>query len=524
MKNVILFFCCFLIACQQDEQQMVEQQNYTERPAKKGVLQFHSKDELAETIAAMKEMNTLNLASLKSTRVAERIAEQVQDNEFISLRQHLVEQELREFTDAEMAEIIADSLEYEPEDSLIIDPYMMAILNYDREVQVGDKICRFIDKGLLMYDANSTSIFNPASIDSTIIVPDSLHHGDIVEVLDDQGETAELFKINYTPEVNFDEECGHNIPIGDHPYQGGNSNDSGNSGLGEEGSGNTLENGLSLIDGRIITPDKIKHAFYKQKNSDAGWFGKTLSGLFGKNVTVSNYYDKRHRMKLRLYEQDYCIYRAVGMTVRMQKRTLGIWWRKKAQVFHYGWSAMELKYKFPTPVFLDPPVMPNGQFEYNKYPVAMIKDFPFAETDIVLFHVPLVNYNVTTGSINKAFESGLKMAANSINQLFNHSEFHYLENNPRGLYTTPEGDRHIIIVYPQGEKIVYNSGREVVRWDQKWCSGNFLVGLRTSSSNWQISMSLKKISSAKEVSIVRGRVYGAVKYNNEWRACIIESK
>lgn len=84
---------------------------------------------------------------------------------FVSLREHLIDQGLREFTDAELAEIIADSLEYEPEDSLIVDPYMTAILNGEREVQVGNKICRFVDEGMVMYDVADKEKFKVQDID-----------------------------------------------------------------------------------------------------------------------------------------------------------------------------------------------------------------------------------------------------------------------------------------------------------------------------------------------------------------------
>lgn len=32
------------------------------------------------------------------------------------------------------------------------------------------------------------------------------------------------------------------------------------------------------------------------------------------------------------------------------------------------------------------------------------------------------------------------------------------------------------------------------------------------------------LSPAENVSIIRGPIYGAVKYDNQWRACVIETK
>ena len=82
----------------------------------------------------------------------------------------MLDQGLREFTDVELAEIAADSLEYEPEDSLIVDPYMTAILNGEREVQVGDKICRFVEDGMMMYDANEKVLFDPNLVEQKLAV------------------------------------------------------------------------------------------------------------------------------------------------------------------------------------------------------------------------------------------------------------------------------------------------------------------------------------------------------------------
>lgn len=67
-----------------------------------------------------------------------------------------------------------------------------------------------------------------------------------------------------------------------------------------------------------IPKDRIRRATYTKGGGNGSWLAQGLSGWFGLNVTITNNYNKRHRMKLRMYEQDYIIYRAVGMTVRMQ--------------------------------------------------------------------------------------------------------------------------------------------------------------------------------------------------------------
>lgn len=62
-----------------------------------------------------------------------------------------------------------------------------------------------------------------------------------------------------------------------------------------------------------IPKDRIRRATYTKGGGNGSWLAQGLSGWFGLNVTITNNYNKRHRMKLRMYEQDYIIYRAVGI-------------------------------------------------------------------------------------------------------------------------------------------------------------------------------------------------------------------
>ena len=516
MKKIVFLFvmALYMSSCTQDltqNEHLQPQSDETTGPVKSGVLHFNSADDLSSTILQMKERQVFDIKHLPATRAAA----QALNGEFVSLRQHLIDQGLREFTDAELAEIVADSLEYEPEDSLIVDPYMTAILNGEREVQVGDKICRFVEDGMIMYDANEKVLFDPNLVEQKLAV-ESMPHGQSVEIADANGVKAKLVKIDY---IKAEQILGDRIGGG-----ASSSDDSDNAGDNSQAAYN-YDGSITLTNGVKIPRDRIRRATYTKGGGNGSWLAKGVSGLFGLNVTITNNYNKRHRMKLRMYEQDYIIYRAVGMTVRMQKRTLGIWWRKKAQEFRYGWSAIECEYKFPSPAFLDPPKMPNGLPQYNKYPTAMTKKFPFANTEVVLFHIPIANYDITTGDVNGVMAAGMKKLASSINSWFNDSQNKGLRSNPRGLFTTYDGDRKIRVIFPHGkEEGDYHTGREVVRWDKQWFSGNFMIGFKSNMSGGGFHYKNMSFSPAKDVSIIRGRIYGAVKYDNQWRACVIETK
>lgn len=261
-----------------------------------------------------------------------------------------------------------------------------------------------------------------------------------------------------------------------------------------------------------------------KSGGNGSWLAKGVSSIFGTNETITNNYDKRHRMKLRMYEQNYIIHRAVGMKVRMQIRRFRIWRRKKAQEFRYGWSAIECEYEMPKVTFQTPPQMHGGVAPlYSRIPTAMTKKFPFANSKIILFSVPIANYNVTTGTINSVFAKGINTITKNMKKWFDTTENKETKKYPRGIFTEVNS-KTIRVIYPQEEETAYGSGREVIKWDANWFSGNFSVGFAYNSPDAGFKFGGLNISSAKQVHIIHGQIYAAVKYKNEWRACMIATE
>lgn len=63
--------------------------------------------------------------------------------------------------------------------------------------------------------------------------------------------------------------------------------------------------------------------------------------------------------------------------------------------------------------------------------------------------------------------------------------------------------------------------KEKVRWGYEIFYGRYTAGILVSGGGWSFKdLSIKKTSTQE---IKRGRIYGAVKYNGEWRACVIET-
>lgn len=163
MKKFIIFaIVALLVSCSNDpDLSEVPADVKTDTVVSRGMIKFNSTTDIENAIEQMKELDAQNVFDLIRTRT---VSGMEVETDFVSLRQHLVDLGLREFTDAELAMIVADSLIYEPEDDLIVDPYMMEILNENREVQVDNNICRFVDEGLIMYDATQDELFDPDHI------------------------------------------------------------------------------------------------------------------------------------------------------------------------------------------------------------------------------------------------------------------------------------------------------------------------------------------------------------------------
>lgn len=480
-----------IVSCQNEDFNENIEETIQKNASDSECIKFSSSSDFLNAISIMKESDASNLPKSALTRAGVNMEI---PTGFVSLRDYLESEVLKNLSDTELAEITSESLSYDVEDALILDPYFTSILNKDREIQLSDSIYRYVENGLIVYQRDEENSFNA---DNAIIPEDVslLTHGQSITIYDTNGSQADFIRIEYAKEQL-------------HSFEDAN----GTTRAGEK---------IYLDDGTFFYKDDYQRiAKYEHKGGTGSWFANTLSDVFGTNVTLVNEYDSKHRMKLRMYSQDYIIYRAEGMTVRMQQKSLGIWWRKKAQKFIYGWSAIECKYDFPTPQFQTPPSMPNG-YVYDRYPIGINMNFPFSKTDGVIFHIPFVNYDVKTGDINAVLSKSLKLAANNVKKWFEDSNNASSANGPRGIYTTDNNDKSIIIVYPAQEEYAEDDGREAVEWDKQWFSGNFVVGFGSNVTSQPIHYQSLSLSPAKDATIIRGTVYASVLYNNEWRLCVI---
>ena len=480
----------------EEKTQIEESQYYAESTVtamvENGVLSFGSISEFGTTVEALRSNDAYEINVIPATKA--------DDGSFTSLRQSLIEKGLREFTDEELAMIQARGLTYEPDDDIIDDPYLLTVLNQDRQVRIGDRMYTFVVEGVVV-----TAPYEPIDFEAVSQAGSNLDHGETAPVGDDGGI---VIGIDYNKPVLV-ETGGNDSP---QDIDTGDLEDGSSGGNSGGGSATTRPSSLRLDDGVVIPEKGIRRVTYKKDGGDGSWLEKALNSFMEVSVMAHNYYDDKHRMVLKMFAQDYIVYRSVGMSLRMQERFLGIWWRKKADEFRYGWTNIECEYVYDAP---------NPFAPLTRSPDVMSKNLPnCGQTN--LYYVPFESYDTESGYLEDAVAAGLE-EQRSVKESYEDYRGTGFGNNKNSVYTVRfEKDKaYVYVVYPQGEEVAYNTGKEKVRWSSEAFYGSYTVGILGSGGSWSFKNLDFKRTSTQEIK--RGRIYGAVKYNGEWRACVIET-
>lgn len=368
-----------------------------------------------------------------------------------------------------------EGLIYEPEDEIISDPVFAKIVNYKREVAVGGEVYRYTKTGVIVYSPK---------VDETII--DNIDDTAYIDLADRQ-------EIQINPDIRFIRIV-YNIP---EVFEDGVST---KAPIVEPG---ISSNHLTLSNGITISGDKLRYVKYEKGGGDASGFQKTISGLFGTSVVATNNFNSKHRMKLRTFSQDFVVYTSVGMTVRMQHKRAGVWWRRKAEEFRYGWTGVECKYTYNGPSF--PSGITLNNIEVINQPTS------YYEKPLLLFTVPLVQFKVTDKKIGALLKSLLEKNKSKINSWVNNNPDY--SENPKSVFAADDSYSYSMI-YPQYEEHDTDDGREKVTWDFRV---HFQAGANIGSS---IQPTFSPVKDPEKIEIHRGEIYAAVKYG-EWRACVI---
>lgn len=460
---LLICSCCLLIGCEKDLK--IES---VKHEGEFSLLCFSSPEELsqyAELVSKTSEFTTTT---------------ETRSSNFVSLWDSQAETMLSSLSEEEIRSAMAEDLVYEPEDKIIQDPVFAKILNHKREIMVAGEIYRYIETGVIIY--------RPSADQATIekIIPE------------DYGALQDREEIMLSEDIRFVRLCYLML------------DSMGVQTKASTGGGIVYPNKLVLKDGTVIPKNDIRVVQFEKGSGDANGFQKKLSALFGQNVVAENYFSSSRRMKLRTFAQDFYVYSTVGMTVRMQQKQAGIWWRKKAQEFRYGWTAVECYYTYKESS------LPSGM-SFQTIPIMLHNYSAFYKKEpLVLFSIPDAEYKAIDTDILSKLNRLLQNNDQKIKAWMNQNPEY--KNNPYSIFSADQKTGYSMI-FPMHEEAAENEGREKINWDLR---GHFSFGIKINGNN--VKPTFKDLEDPTNTEIRQGEVYAAVKYGDVWKACVITTK
>lgn len=152
-------------------------------------------------------------------------------------------------------------------------------------------------------------------------------------------------------------------------------------------------------------------------------------------------------------------------------------------------------------------------------PVWLNKNFPF-RNDFTLFTVPIVQYDVTNTNLNQVYMSAIRYVDKSIKA--------WMKAYNKSSAPADKG----LVAYSNAYTVNYTVGPEETEpkkrssiqknFESDWFGGTYVLGYTTDPAMPEFKVSKFSFTmKGKNSHSGRAIVYGAVKYDNQWRACRI---
>lgn len=453
-------------------------------------MKFSSREQIQECAMLVEHISS---KSLLTRALATNTEFTDGDEEFRSLYEENKEKVLSNFSSEELAILNndPDELEYELTDSIIADYRFAQLLNANREIQLKDSVYRYFDRGVAVTDEEHSEELD--NID------------DIVSQIDPESSRGSEIPINSN--VKFIVPDWH---LSDHLV----TVDPLDPTVGGGGNGDLMHGPLQIAG--MPTPEDIsvREVDY-EKGGDGNWLHKLWTGFWGKNIVALNKFDSTHQLNLNFYDQNYIIYSNIGTKIKMQKKVLGIWWNIEAEEMYHGWEMVCLDFTTPTPVYANFPKNNNGQ---TNFPLSMNYPTPFNPDANYLLYIPFTDITFSSSNLNKVFANALSKAWSALNNFWQSTYKKQHDNNTLGLFSFR--DAHFFTFY--GPTVLHGSQKKSMesKFFAKLFPGTYEF-VFTLNSNGNFSIKNIKIDGDDHVCIDSGIVFGAIKYNGQWRAARI---
>ncbi len=430
---------------------------------------------------------------------------------FVSLVEANRRKVMESLTPEQLSEIENDpeGLEFDPTDSIIADINFAQLLDAKRQIQIGDTVFQYNDKGVGYINYRKAS-----ELENLDAMTQDLQPG-IEQDMAVKLENGVIFKpFNYRVVKSEDafilaDSYGGYIP---------------------EPENLTLEmtdNGMELNNGVVIPNNNIRIVEYTGDGDwkgDGNWFHKFRTGLVGENVVAIKHFSDRKKLTMSFYDQNYLIYSYIGTKLKMQKRVMGIWWNIKAQAMVQGWDLVSIKYTHPGhsiktfgKQYKGETSLPSSTFAPSKVDNKNILLFTIPFDD---FNLPFKNKDVKLSDLSKQIK---KLVNNRIKAASKEEKKKINEELERaGLMSFR--NNHLYVLYGPKCKSARNKRSVETKFYSKWFPGEWTFGYTFGKSNDlgdYLEMLVENISLNDGVELHAGVVYGAIKYDGKWLGAII---
>lgn len=257
---------------------------------------------------------------------------------------------------------------------------------------------------------------------------------------------------------------------------------------------------------------------YPEANSKAynintyGWKSKTFLGkvwgsIFGKQPIRGNNFDKKHRVTCELYQVNYFFYKSAGFKVWMQhrKRFLGVkYWKKSTsgvQDLVIGFEEFSGTFEVPTP--WNNIRQADREFQTNINNIGY--NYIYGYVQRIDFIHDWTNSSIIIATQKKLEKRAAKIFMSQItNRVLEPLKGQSINiQTPKTIYSG--FDSGTKKVYLQGFKN-YGSGSKSIRFSR---AGGFTI---IPSNSW-----VPKPLQVERFSLESASIFGAIKYNNQWR-------
>ncbi|TVZ26381.1 hypothetical protein JM83_1338 [Gillisia sp. Hel_I_86] len=211
--------------------------------------------------------------------------------------------------------------ESEEQNNIVADPYLAAFINENNEIVVNDSLYKFTENGLFFVAVkDSTHLFtylaNNKKSTNKLIAPDPCY------IRAESGGYTQIDTQITQYIMPIDGDCGY----------GG-------------GGGGSTPPPIS----QLSSEEKLQNIIQNLPICDGNASGNWVQNLFGKSYVCRSYYNDGDRIKTEFWDQSFGFYKSVGIQVKTQTKTLGIWWASESDEIHLGINRILLKYDFPQP-------------------------------------------------------------------------------------------------------------------------------------------------------------------------------